>query len=177
MKKTKYYIQIFFGGEDIIFNRNYLDVINNFYNSNLCFYHYVRERDGAVSKKYKKEIFDIRKNEFNEFNAYFDKWKISRDKYFEFSCRRFIERVLGCIENIYCSDLNFKHRYIEIAKIIKDPVTRITIKNAMPQSKKIKLMLFPIKIKSILLTMIMGKTINIFKTKFPSMFNKLKNRR
>lgn len=175
--KYKILFPDYFWGEDIIFNREYLDVINNFYNSDLCFYHYVRERNGAVTKKYKKEIFKIRKKEFEEFNLYFEKWKIAKEKYYEFSCRRFIERVLGCIENVYCSDLNFKQRYSEIKMILNDSITRQTVKEAIPQSKKIRIMLIPIKMKSTLLTMLMGKCINIFKMKFPSTFNKLKNRR
>lgn len=164
-------------GEDIEFNRLYLNVINNMYNSNKCFYHYVREREGAATKNYKPEIFNTRKKEFKEFNEYFESWKIKKENYYEFSCRRYIERVLGCIENVYCSDMNFKERYNEIKKMIKDPITRETLKYAEPKSKKIKIMLIPIKLKLTPITMLMGKTFNIIKTKYPHLFNKLKNRR
>ena len=146
-------------GEDVEveFNRLYLNAINNIYNSNKCFYHYVRERIGAATKKYKENIFEMRKNEFNEFNNYFESWEIKKDKYDEFSCRRYIERVLGCIENVYCSDMNFKERYSEIKKIIADDTTRETLKHAIPKSKKVKLMLVPIKLKLTPITMLMGK--------------------
>lgn len=164
-------------GEDVAFNKVYLDSINTMYNSNQCFYHYVREREGAATKKYKSEIFEIRKQEFNEFNEYFEQWKISKDEYLEFSCRRYIERVLGCIENVYCSDMKFNARYKEIKRMIKDPITRETLLYAKPKSKKIKIMLLPIKLKLTLLTMLMGRMFNLVKTKFPSLFNKLKNRR
>lgn len=164
-------------GEDIEFNRLYLKAINNMYNSKKCFYHYVRERNGAATKVYKPNIFETRKNEFNEFNNYFDSWEIKKDKYYEFSCRRYIERVLGCIENVYCSDMNFKERYSEIKKIITDDITRETLKHAVPKSKKVKIMLTPIKLKLALPTMMMGKTFNSIKTKHPDLFNRLKNRR
>lgn len=164
-------------GEDVEFNKEYIDSINSLYNSSKCFYHYIRERQGASTKKYKNNFFEIRKNEFIKFNEYFDKWNISKDKYYEYSCRRYIERVLGCIENVYCSDMKFKERYKEIKKIIHDPITREAIKYAQPKSKKIKIMLLPIKMKLVLATMLMGRTFNTIKNKFPSLFNKLKNRR
>lgn len=164
-------------GEDVEFNRLYLNVINNMYNSNKCFYHYVREREGAATKNYKKNLFQIRKNEFKEFNDYFESWNIKKEKYYEFSCRRYIERILGCIENVYCSDMKFIERYKEIKTIIKDETTRKTLKYVEPKSKKIKIMLIPIKLKLTLITMLMGKTFNSIKTKHPDLFNKLKNRR
>lgn len=164
-------------GEDIEFNRLYLNKITSMYNCNECFYHYVREREGAATKNYKSEIFETRKQEFNEFNEYFEQWEISKNEYLEFSCRRYIERVLGCIENVYCSDMKFKSRYHEIKKMIKDPMTRESLLYAKPKSKKVKIMLIPIKLKLTVLTMLMGKTFNTVKTKFPSLFNKLKNRR
>lgn len=164
-------------GEDVEFNRMYLSKINSMYNSDKCFYHYIRERKGAATKNYKPEIFETRKKEFGEFNEYFKKWGISKDEYYEYSCRRYIERVLGCIENVYCSNMKFKNRYKEIKKFIYDPITRETLKYAQPKSKKIKIMLIPIKFKLVLISMLMGRTFNIIKNKFPSLFNKLKNRR
>lgn len=164
-------------GEDVEFNKAYLDSIEVMYNSSKCFYHYVRERQGASTKKYKNNFFEIRKNEFVEFNNYFEKWNISKENYYEFSCRRYIERVLGCIENVYCSDMNFKNRYNEIKKIVTDEITREALKHAQPKSKKIKIMLIPVKLRLVLTTMLMGRMFNIMKNKFPSLFNKLKNRR
>ena len=61
--------------------------------------------------------------------------------------------------------------------MIKDPVTRETLKYAKPKSKKIKLMLIPIRMKLTLLTMFMGRFFNIMRNRFPALFNKLKNRR
>ncbi len=164
-------------GEDVIFNRIYLRCIKNLYNSKQAFYHYVREREGALTKNYKENLFDIRKKEYYEFNAYFKIWDIKEEEYIEFSSRRFIERILGCIENIYCQDTTFKKRYKEIKKIVKDDLTRETLKVAKPKSKKTKITLIPIKLKSVLLTMLMGKIFHYIKVKHPSTFNKLKNRR
>lgn len=164
-------------GEDIIFNRIYLKCINNMHNSKQAFYHYIREREGALTKSYNNNLFETRKKEYYEFNAYFELWKIKKDDYIEFSSRRFIERTLGCIENIYSKKMAFKNRYQEIKKIVKDDLVRKSIRVAKPKSKKTKIALIPIKIKSVLLTMLMGRMFHYIKSKHPSTFNKLKNRR
>jgi glycosyltransferase EpsJ len=164
-------------GEDVEFNKQYLNVINDMYNSKKCFYHYIRERNGAATKKYKEKLFEIRKNEFKDFNNYFESWNIKKEKYYEFSCRRYIERILGCIENVYCSNMKFKERYNEIKTMINDLTTIEAIKYIKPKSKKIKIMIIPIKLRLTLIAMLMGKIFNSIKTKHPDLFNKLKNRR
>ena len=164
-------------GEDVEFNREYLLRISNMYNSSSAFYHYIRERNGAVTKKYKEDFFEIRKREFFEFNDYFEKWEISKEIYYEFSCRRFSERLLGCIENEFNSNDNFKKRYKKIKDMIKDPLTAETVKSMKPRSKKVKIAMFLVKNKWYFSTYIMGYIFNFIKSKSPSLFNKLKNRR
>ena len=55
------------------FNQKYLECIDTILNSDQCFYHYIREREGSVTKQYKKDIFRIRRKEFHMFNEYFQK--------------------------------------------------------------------------------------------------------
>lgn len=167
----------FYFGEDVEFNKKYLNVVKNLYNSEKCFYHYIREREGAVTKEFKSDIFDIRKKEFEEFNDYFEKWGIAKADYFEFSCRRYIERILGCIENTYCTKMSFENRYKTIKMMIMDSTTRKALKYIRPKSKKIQILIIPIKLRLTLITMIMGKIFNTLKSKNPRLFNKLKNRR
>lgn len=164
-------------GEDVEFNKLYLNQINTLYNSDQCYYHYVRERKGAATNSLNLESFNIRKKEFQEFNEYFESWGIDKSKYYEFSCRRYIERILGCIENVYSANLNFMMRYKEVKKMINDSITNEALKYVEPKSQKIKIMLIPLKLKSTLLTMFMGRISNFVKSKFPSLFNRLKNRR
>ena len=164
-------------GEDMEFNKHYLDYTNALINSDKCFYHYIREREGSVTKKYKDDIFKIRKNEFYSFNEYFEKNGLIKKEYYEFSCRRFIERVLGCIENVFCSKYSLKEKYKIIKNIVNDETTRETVKYAKPKSKKMKIALLPLKYRLVVVTMINGKIFHIVKHNFPSVFNSLKNKR
>lgn len=163
--------------EDVAFNRHYINNINNLYNSSKAFYHYIREREGATSALYNNEFFNIRKKEYYDFNQYFNEWNIQEKEYIEFSSRRYIERILGCIENIYCGDISFKERYKKIKEIIKDETTKKALKVAKPKSSKTKVALIPLKLHTTLLTMLMGKIFHVIKNKYPDKFNKLKNRR
>lgn len=177
IKKNDIYFENVYFSEDIIFNRKYVEKINNLYNCSDCFYHYVREREGAVTKKYKEDIFAIRKKEFIDYNDYFEGLNIKKSDYYEFSCRRYLERILGCIENVYCSNFNFRKKYFLIKEIISDKITVECLKYAKPKTFKIKVLLIPIKMNNTIITMTMGKMFHIFKTKFPALFNKLKNNR
>ncbi|MBQ9072386.1 MAG: glycosyltransferase family 2 protein [Bacilli bacterium] len=163
-------------GEDIIFNRLYLDSIVCMYNSSSCFYHYLRERNGSITKQYINNIFEIRKKEFYEFNEYFEKWKLNKELYYEFSCRRYIERVIACIENVHSSKMNFKKKYAFIKKVIRDELTKETLKYAKPRSRKIRAILIPIRLKNTLMTYWLGKIIHVFRVHNPELFNKIKNK-
>lgn len=166
-------------GEDVEFNRNYLLHINTIYITENCYYHYIRERIGAVTNRYNEKMFDIRKNEFFEFNNYFDKFGLTKNEYLEFSYRRYLERTLGCVENYFSKscNLDFIEKYNKIKAIVKDEITRQALKKAKLTSKKTKVMVIPYKLHLVLCTMLMGKILSIIKFRFPKIFNKLKNNR
>ena len=164
-------------GEDMSFNIMYLSYINKFYNSNKCFYHYIKEREGSITSKYNSELFDIRVREYYQFNKYFEENGLSKEEYLEFSSRRFIERVLGCIENICGSNLSSKDKRNEIKKIVRHELISKTLFVAKLNSKKIKIMMIPIRLKFIWMVYMMGLLINKIRVSNPSLFNKLKNKR
>ena len=164
-------------GEDMEFNQNYLEYVDKMYNSEKCFYHYIKERKGSITSKFKENLFDIRVQEFYEFNEYFEKNNLKKEEYIEFSSRRFIERVLGCVENICGSELTGKQKKQKLKKIINHELTRETLKVAKLKSKKIKIMMLPIRLKSTILLYIMGALINKIRKNNPQLFNKLKNKR
>lgn len=164
-------------GEDVIFNRDYLNIINTFYNSEKCFYHYIRERKGALTKNFKKNLFEIRKQEFFEYNEYFERWNIDKNLYYEFSCRRFVERVLGCFENIYCSGISFKEKYKNFKIMILDKDVREALKFARFKSVKVKILVLPIRFKLVLLETFLISLVHFIKVSNPEVFNKMKNRR
>lgn len=164
-------------GEDMIFNMHYLNHVDKFFNSSNIYYHYVKERKNSITTKYNHDLFNIRIKEYYMFNEYFQINGISQKEYSEFSSRRYIERILGCIENICGSDLKLIEKKREIKKIISFHVTKETVKVAEPRSKKIKIMLIPVKMRMPNITLFMGVMINKIRKNNPALFNQLKNRR
>ena len=166
-------------GEDIDFNRNYLLHINNMYNTKKAFYHYIRSSESAITGRYIPNLYDIRLRENEEFKEYFRRFGIPDNVYEEFCARRHIERTNDCIEKLFDKSciLYIKEKYKEIKKIINDDITKDELKKMKPKSKKVKILLIPYKIKSVFLAMIMGKMLATFKSKFPKLFNSLKNKR
>lgn len=164
-------------GEDMEFNKEYLKHTEKFYNSDLCFYHYIKERKDSITNKYNQELFNIRVKEYKSFNEYFIENEIPEEHYIEFSSRRFIERAIGCIENICGSNFKFKIKKKEIKEIINSDTTRKALKYAKLNSKKMKILIFPLKIKSFFLTYLSGTLVSKIRKAKPDLFNKLKNKR
>lgn len=165
--------------EDVKFNEDYLMHVERLYNTSKCYYHYVRERKGSVTKKFNEDLFKIRVNENEEYIKFFKEYGLNEDEYIEFISRRYIERTLGCIENIFNFSCNWgiKKKYNEIKNIITHEETKKYLYIAKPNSLKVKVMLIPYKLRLPILAMVMGKFLAITKEKFPKLFNKLKNSR
>jgi len=179
IQKNKIIFPEYNWGEDIEFNRRYLFYVNSIYHTKNCYYHYIRERQGAVTAKYKADLYDIRIRENKEFKEYFEQNGISKNEYIEFTSRRHIERTLGCIEQLFNDkcNLSLKEKYKETKKIINDSITKECLKEMKPTSKKIKILLISYKIKSSILAMVIGKSLSLVKKMFPNVFNKMKNNR
>ena len=93
--------------------------------------------------------------------------------------RRYIERVVGCIENVKnpnCT-LSKKARKAEIKRILNNPNVSEALKIAKPNSKYMKIMLLPVKWKNVTLCYLEGTLISRIKTKNVKLFAKLKANR
>lgn len=164
-------------GEDMDFNMSYVKCINTFYNLDKCFYHYIREREGSATEKYDENLFSIREKEYLKFNKYFEDNDIAFENYIEFSSRRFIERVVGCAENVCRSNMRVKEKKQHINKMINNENVRFALKYANVKSKKMKILVFPIKVNSTNLLFLMSNLVFYVKKVNPALFYKLKNRR
>ena len=164
-------------GEDLDFNMQYVNCCNTIYNSEKCYYHYVRERKGSATERYDENLFKIRQNEFFKFNMYFEKNELSRPQYIEFSSRRFLERVVGCAENICSSDIDKADKKKAIKEIMDDEVVKDAFNYAELRSRKMKLLAYPIKKGYVNMCYSSLNTIGKIKKKRPDLFYKYKSKR
>jgi len=97
----------------------------------------------------------------------------------EFIARRYVERIVGCVENIVNpqSSLSVKEQREQIKNIIGKESVREALKAAKPRSLYMKAMLLPIRMKSASLTRMEGKVISKVKNSNAKVFAKLKDNR
>ena len=90
----------------------------------------------------------------------YEHWGIMTPEIEEFLSRRYIERIVGCVENVTNKNcaLPAGEKKAQIRKMINDPKARAAVSAAVPKSKYMKLMLIPIKMKSTALTYLEAKS-------------------
>lgn len=166
-------------GEDFDFNKRYLTLCKRIFVDERCYYHYIRERAGASTAKYKADLFPIRVSEHRKLIRYFEEFGVTGAQPHEFLARRHIERVVGCIENVFSNPENrsLSAAYHEVQRIIHDTYTVDAANNAKPRSRKMELMLLPIKRQNTLVSMLMGFTIHLVRKYRPDLFTRLKQKR
>lgn len=144
-----------------------------------CYYHFMRARSDSETAKYRSDMYEKREEEHKWMLDLYKYWNVNSDESYEMINRRYIERVIGCIENVTNSacTLSFKEKIQEIKNIITSENVRIALKVAKPNSLVMKIMLIPIKMKSTFLTYLEGAFISKVKSGNVKLFAKLKANR
>lgn len=164
--------------EDRVFNRLFLENCESIAFTDECLYYYVRERVGSTTEKYRDDYFSIRLKEYKEFQTHFKKMGAWDEKAKEYVCREFIERIAGCIENIFHSDdMSNRSKYRQIASVIHQKDVRVAVKHAHCHTLKMQIFVLPIRWNWSLGAYVLGKMIYVIRKKNPILFHKLKNSR
>ncbi|MCM1303091.1 MAG: glycosyltransferase family 2 protein [Butyrivibrio sp.] len=165
--------------EDRVFNRQFIENCGSLAVTEQCLYYYVRERTGSTTEKYRDDYFLIRYKEYHEFQDHFKKLGIWDDKAREYTCREFTERISGCLENIFHAEkqLSAKEKYMRIGDIIRHEDVREAVSYARCRSRKMRLLVFPIKMRNTLLAYLMYGMVYHIRRSDPALFHKLKSRR
>ncbi len=167
-------------GEDLDFNMQAMLKCESMGIVPDCFYHYIRNRSGAATNKYVENWFSIRKEENGRIKDFFIElfnqttlpWEIE-----EYVSRRFVNRAIGCLENEYRNKTSNHRKNVAIKDIVENSELQKAIKSGKKYSLKIKLILIPIRLKSVFLTTIMAYLMNQVRDKFPRFFEYMKYRR
>lgn len=168
--------------DDFPFVLSYIRDVERVSFSPEAYYHFMRARSESETAKYKRELYEKREEEHEWMKELYRYWEIDgelMEAAEEMICRRYIERIVGCIENVVnpSSKMSLKEQKKEIKRIIKNPEVSRTLKIAKPKSLYMKLMLLPIRFKSSFLCLIEGKFISKIKRNHTKTFAKLKAKR
>lgn len=143
------------------------------------YYRFMRARSDSETAKYRKDMYEKREEEHGWMLSLYEHWGINDEESLEMIYRRYIERIIGCIENVSNSacTLSGKEKNEQIRKMINSETTRTALKYAKPNSVVMRLMLIPVKMKSTVLTRLEGAFISKVKSGNVRLFAKLKANR
>lgn len=167
-----------FFNEDREFVRMYIGHCKRIQIIEKCMYHYIKEHGNTATERYQPELFDIRIEEYRQLEEFFKNWNISSEDYSEYLSRQHMERLVGCVENMFHSpDVSVKKICNRIDQILKHAYTKSSIQKMKPTSLKMKIMLLSYKWNSIPLVFMMTWLIFELHTWNPKLFNRLKHKR
>lgn len=162
--------------DDFPFNLSVVRDVKNVVVTDKKYYHFIRKRAESETARYRSDMYDKREEENNWMVELYNYWGISTPETEEFIARRYIERIIGCIENVTNKNctLSSKEKRAEIKKMISTDTARKALSLAVPNSSYMKLMLLPIKWNSATLTYFEGLVISRVKRGNTKLFAKLK---
>lgn len=143
------------------------------------YYHFIRQRAESEGAKYRDNMYEKREEEQDWMEELYRYWGIDTPEIREFLDRRYIERIVGCIENVTnknCTMNKFK-KLLQIRKMINSPRAKAAVRNAEPNSYYMKVILFPIKYRLVMLTYLESCFISLVKANNTKVFARLKANR
>ncbi len=143
------------------------------------YYHFMRARAESETAKYRADMYDKREEEHGWMEDLYKHWGVDNEGTREFIARRYIERVIGCVENVAnpACTLSAKEKVKEIGRMISDEKVRKLLKVMVPRSTYMKVMLIPVRMNSAWLTYLEGVVISKVRRGNVKTFAKLKAQR
>ena len=143
------------------------------------YYHFIRKREESEGAKYRPNMYEKREDEQDWMEELYRYWEIDTPEIQEMLSRRYIERIIGCIENLTNPNCNLCtfDKLRQIKKIINSKRVKEKIKTVEPNSTYMRIMLVPIKRRITILTFMEGKVISGVKTNNTRIFAALKANR
>lgn len=143
------------------------------------YYHFMRARSDSETAKYRSDMLLKREEEHGWMLELYGHWGVDSAESMEMIQRRYIERLIGCIENVTNSacTLDTHEKKEQIKNMITSERARTALKTAKPQSLVMKTMLIPLKMKSTALTYLEGAVISRVKSGNVKLFASLKANR
>lgn len=178
IRDKKLYFPITFW-DDFPFNISVLRDVERVVVSSQKYYHFIRKREESETAKYRADMYEKRETEHQWMKDLYKHWNISDEKSMEFVARRYVDRIIGCVENVVSADSNLSKadQNVAIKNMITTDEFRKMIVLAKPQSLYSKVIYSTYKFKLSSLSRMQGKFINKVKTGNVRTFARLKENR
>ena len=144
------------------------------------YYHFIRERAESETARWRPNLYEKREEEHGWMLDLYRHWGLDGDPAcMEMIQRRYIERLIGCIENV-CNpacELTHQEKLDQIEAMICSDRAQLAVVSARPRSRMMKTMLAPIRAKNARLAYQEGKLISFVKRHNTRVFATLKANR
>jgi glycosyltransferase EpsJ len=144
------------------------------------YYHFIRQRSESETTRWRPGMYEKREEEHSWMLDLYQHWGLEGDPAsMEMVQRRYIERLIGCIENACdpACDLPDAERRDLIEKMISSDRAQLAVQIARPHSFMMSMMLLPIRTKNVGLAMAEGAFIAHVMHRDAKTFAMLKARR
>ena len=145
-----------------------------------AFYHFTRARGESETARWREGMYGKREEEHGWMLDLYEHWGLADEgNSREMIQRRYIERLVGCIENVCdpACELPATEKKRLVKEMICSERAQEAVAVAKPRSTMMKLMLFPIRMKNAGLAYAEGKFISFVKRNNTQLFATLKSRR
>lgn len=140
------------------------------------YYHFLRARSESETAAYRPGMYEKREEEHSWMVNLYKEWNVRDAASKEMLARRYIERFIGCVENVTnpkCEMTEHEKRN-EIKRMLRNPRVGKMLKIARPKSAYMKIMLVPFRMKSTFLVYMESRIISYVKSNNTRLFTKLK---
>ena len=140
------------------------------------YYHFIRARAESETAAYRAEMYEKREEEHGWLLDLYRRWNVKTPETAEFIARRYIERFIGCVENLTNPScrMSYKGKRREVKKMLENKRVAKSLQLARPRSSYMKVMLIPVRMKNVTLLLLEASVITFVKTKNTKLFAKLK---
>lgn len=166
--------------DDLPFNLDYIRDISSVAVIEKPYYHFLRARSDSETTAYYPYLFEKRQQEHRWMMDIYRHWGLADDaEAQEFLSRRYVERILGCIENVTGSayKLPRREKIRNVGEMICCENTRESLKYCRPRTMLIRLTLIPIKHKWAYGAYAMGCVMSLARRHFTRAFAYLRSQR
>lgn len=162
--------------DDFPFNLSVIHQVERVAVTERQYYHFIRARAESETAAYRPGMYEKREEEHGWLLDLYKSWRIRTPEIREFVARRYIERFIGCVENLTNPNcrMNYREKRHEVRKMLKNPRVSESLRFAVPRSFYMKALLIPVRMRSVTLTLLEASAITFVKTKNVKLFARLK---
>ncbi|MCI1666112.1 MAG: glycosyltransferase [Atopobiaceae bacterium] len=166
--------------DDFPFVLDYIRDVERVAVTDHAYYHFIRSRAESETSKWRPDIYEKREEEHSWMLDLYEHWGLAGDPAsMEMVQRRYIERLVGCIENLCepaCTLSTAEKRGL-IRKMISSDRAKLAVSVARPRSRMMAAMLVPIRRQDVTTTYNEGCLISFVKRHNTKVFATLRANR